>query len=71
MKVLHCDFNPNDDLYYCSLKVKYGSLYPELCIFILDLENLFNYIKEHREDYIYELPFLVRKNFECRLKKLV
>lgn len=68
MKVLHCDFNPNDHLYYCSLK-KYGALYPDQCIFILDLENLFDYVKGHQKEYIYELPILVAKEFECRLKK--
>lgn len=69
MRILYCDYNPNDNLYYCSLK-KYSSLYPDQCIFILDHDKLFNYIKTHQEEYCYSLPILVKQEFEYRLKKL-
>ena len=59
--------NPNDNKYYCSLK-KYGSLYPEKCLFILDNETLFKYIKEHYGEYEYVLPFMVANSFRRRLK---
>lgn len=69
MKTLYCDYNPNDHKYYCSLESKYGILYPEKCIFILDHEELFNYIKDNYDKYDYSLPCLVAKDFENRLLK--
>ena len=67
MKRLYCDYNPNDAKYYCSLK-KYGILYPEKYLFILNNETLFKYIKEHYNEYEYVLPFMVSDLFRRRLK---
>lgn len=67
-KILHCDYNPDDSKYYCSTKTKYGLLFPEKCELILKYEELYNYIKEHQDDYIYELPILIAHDFEKKLR---
>lgn len=66
MKTLYCDFNPNDNLYYCSFK-KYGSLHPNECLFIKNSVDLFKYIKSNFNQYTYSLPCLVAKEFSRRL----
>lgn len=68
MKTIHCDYNPNDGKYYCSTKTKYGLLYPDECEMILDHNDLFDYIKNNKDKYVYELPFLVATDFKKRLE---
>ena len=62
-KILHCDYNPNDRKYYCSTITEYGLLYPNECEYIITHEELYNYIKDNSDLYIYELPFLVAHEF--------
>lgn len=69
MKKMYCDYNPNDNKYYCSSKTQYGIVYPDKCEKILDHESLFNYIKENQNKYCYVLPFMVADDFEKRLKE--
>ena len=71
MKTLHCNYDPNTNNYFCSTKTKYGCIYPEKCELILKHDELFNYIKNNRDKYIYELPFLVASNFEKKLESEV
>lgn len=70
MKTMHCDYYPSDNKYYCSTKTKYGLLYPDKCEFILNHDELFNYIKNNQNKYNYELPFMVANDFERRLNNL-
>ena len=69
VKELYCNYDPNDSLYYCSTKTKYGSQFPELCEFIGNHNGLFEYIENHQDKYEYVLPFLVAHEFEKRLKE--
>ena len=68
MKKMHCDYNPNDNKYYCSTKTEYGMIYPDKCEFILDHNELFSYIKANKDKYCYCLPFMVAEDFERKLK---
>ena len=69
MKILHCNFDPDTHNYFCSTKTQYGWLYPEKCELILKYDELFNYIKNNRDKYIYELPCLVASDFKKKLEK--
>lgn len=69
VKIMYCRYDPNEKLFFCSTKTKYGSLEPNLCDFIGDYNGLFEFIKLHDHDYEYSLPFLVAKTFEKRLKE--
>ena len=67
-KIMYCRYDPNDGLYYCSTKTKYGSLEPKLCEMILSHEDLYTYIKNNQNKYEYSLPFLVADSFRKRLE---
>lgn len=68
MKIMYCSPNLNDHKYYCSTKTKYPTEEPKKCDLILDHDSLFEYIKNNRDKYIYQLPFLVAKDFRRRLE---
>ena len=69
MKTLHCDYDPDTRNYFCSTKTRYGSLYPDKCELILKHDELFNYIKNNQNKYIYALPCLIASDFRKKLKE--
>lgn len=71
VKTMYCNYDPIDNLYFCSTKTKFGSLEPNLCEFIGNYNGLFEFIKLHQHDYDYSLPFMVANDFEKRLKEKI
>lgn len=67
MKKMYCNYNPNDNKYYCSTETQYGLLYPGKCKKILYHNDLFNYIKDNQNKYNYVLPFMVANDFKRKL----
>lgn len=62
-KKMYCRYEPNENLYFCSTKTKYGSLEPNLCEFIGNYNGLFEFIQLHEHEFEYSLPFLVADSF--------
>lgn len=67
---LHCQYDINTSLYYCSTKTTHGHLNPNLCEFIVDFDGIRNLIIMFHDQYIFELPFMVANHFREELQCL-